>query len=225
MAWLYQANGTAKGIQIGNEEWCHQLAIGTDWTKIRVGVRIALPTNQAFAGSPIGPTMMLGMCQGTSNIFKSATCAEFMGVGLGTLGVADFTYATSPGVHVTNARPIWVTKLNGVQTIHSTGSSAYYISATNTVRTVAFVDILKNGGTSYTVTGWMPSTTTQGTTDNTYGVFVGSMENNTTPTNANSQGAIAVTYAGPGLFDSLYFSWGKSVPALTVFDMMAARIL
>ena len=224
MAWLYQATSTAKGIQMGNEEWGHTLAIGTNWTKLRIGWRGYCQTLMAFKGHVFG-TAVIGVCTGTAQMFKSPICTEFMGLGMGNSSVPDWTFATSPANHVINTRPVMQTKLNGAFVAQNTGSAAEYISALAAARTQMFVDITKNGSGSYTIQGWLPGNTTQATTDNTYNQFIGSMENNTTPTNCSATVASTFNWAGAGLMDTMYFSWAKSVPVLVTCDLAACRLL
>jgi hypothetical protein len=225
MAWLYQANSSTKGIQMGNEEWCHRMQIGTNWTKLRIGVRIAVPAIQNFDG-PVTGTFILGVTQGTQNVYKSPICTEFMGFVLGNAAVSNWVYGVNGNPYVTNTRPVVVSKLNGALTAHATGSASYYISAVNTVRTMAFVDITKTSATSYLIAPFAPGNTTQAVADNGMGNFIWSMESNTTPLNcsAASTGTIS-NWTGPGLMDSIYFGWERSVPPITLFDIAACRVL
>lgn len=226
MAWLYQAQTSTKALQLGNEEYGHRLAIGTNWTRLRIGCHIAVPGLQSFDGN-LPFCFMLGLCRGTTAMFKSPNCEEFLGLTLGNSSISSFTYGTSPGPHFFNGRPSVVSKVGSVITLHTGLSANYYFSALASVRTVAFIDITKNGSAgTITFTAWMPGTTTQATTDNTYSVFMQSMENNTTPTNANSVvGNTTVTHPGDGLFDTIYIGWNKSYPALNVYELCACRVL
>lgn len=224
MAWLYQAHSSTKGIQMGNEEWGHRMEIGTNWTKIRVGCRIMVNAIQAFDGPDTG-CLALGVCHGTEQMFKSPTCTEFMGFVLGNSTTPNWSYAVSTTAYASNPRPHPITIQNGVRTNRNTGSAFYYVSAADTVRTVAYVDITKNSATNYTIAPWMPGNTTQAQADNSFAAFIWSMENNTTPLNANTIITGTFDYTGPGLMDSLYFGWGKSVPAITLFDLAACRLL
>lgn len=223
MAWLYQAQTTTKGIQLGNEEWGHTLAIGTNWTKLRVGARIALSHYQSFDGSPLG-TLLIGMCQGTAAMFKASNCTEFIGFRLSNSTVTTYTFATSPGLHFSNTRPDFISKVGPNITVHTGFSAAEYIGGSTSVRTMVFVDLQKNGGSSITMTVYIPGNTTQGTTDNGMGNFIQSMENNTTPLNCGTLGPTVCTHPGAGLLDTIYFGWNKAMPPITLFDFAAARI-
>jgi hypothetical protein len=224
MAWLYQANTTTKGVQFGNEEWGHPLEIGTNWTKLRVGCRIAIPYDKTFDSTTLG-SLVFGLCQGTSAMWKSNNCTEFLGFRLGNATSPSYTYGTSPGPHFFIGRPEYVSKVGGAITVHTGFSANEYISGTASVRTMAFMDFTKNGGSSWTCTGYIPGNTTQATTDNGFTGFIQSMENNTTPLNCNTLTTTTFNHPGAGLLDTLYFSWQKSVPPIILFDLAAARIL
>lgn len=224
MAWLYQANTSTKGIQMGNEEWSHRMSIGTNWTKLRIGVRIAVPTVQGFDG-PVTGSFILGVTQGTQNVFKSPTCTEFMGFVLGNVSTSSWSYGVNGTGYVFNPRPVVINKLEGVVTVRNTGSANYYISANNNVRTMAFVDITKNSATNYTIAPFLPGNTTQAVADNGLTNFIWSMESNTTPLNCNTVVTGTFDYTGPGLMDSIYFGWERSVPPITLFDIAACRVL
>lgn len=224
MAWLYQATTTSKGIQMGNEEFAHTLSIGTNWTKLRLGWRGYVSTLLSFNANPLG-TIILGVCTGTQELYKSPICTEFMGFNVSSTIALTWTFANSPANHVANPRPNSITKLNGAFTIQGTASQNAYISAVSTARTQMFVDITKNSATNYTIQTWMPGNTTQATTDNTFNSFISAIENNTTPTNCATQGASTFSWAGPGLMDTMYFGWQKSIPVLTTLDICACRLI
>jgi hypothetical protein len=224
MAWLYQARSDTKAIQIGNEEFGHTLAIGTNWVKIRLGMRLACPAIQTFDGNlPVG--LAFGMTQGTAAMFKSPNCAEFLGLILGNSTSSTFTYSASPGPNLANSRPNFASKVGAVMTTHTAFSANFFLSALNTVRAMAFVDLTKVAGSSWTISAWMPGTTTQATTDNTYAQWMQAMENNTTPSaNVNLINTNTVTHTGAGLLDTIYFSWNKSTPPITIFEIGAVRV-
>jgi hypothetical protein len=228
MAWLYQAQTATKGIQLGNEEYGHTMEIGNDWTRLRIGCRIAIPFNQSFDGGGAFPSIgcfALGLCQGTANMLKSPDCTEFLGLILGNSAVTTFTYATSPAAHFFNGRPSYISKIGATITSHVTVSANQFISGSNTVRSVVTIDILKNGGSSFTLVGCMPTNATQGTTDNGYSGFLQSMESNTTPANTAQLTTTTLTHPGQGLLDTVYFGWGKSTPPITLFDLCVCRVI
>lgn len=224
MAWLFQARSDTKAIQLGNEEWGHTLAIGTNFTKIRIGMRISCPAIQSFDGNlPIA--FVLGMTQGTAAMFKSPQCTEFLGLVLGNSTTPTWTYSASPGPNVTNPRPNFASKVGAVLTTHTGLSANYYVSANPAVRTMAFIDFTKNGGSSWTIAAWMPGNTTQGSTDNTFAQWAAAMENNTTPSsNVNSIFSTTVTHTGANLLDTVYFSWNKCFPPFNIYEIGAVRV-
>ena len=132
---------TDKAIQIGNEEILRPLSIGTNWQKIRVGIRIGLyGPAQVITGCFIG----FGVCTG-NNGWKGNNVQEWIGAGFGNLIESSiYTYVIASPPYYTNGGISMpgVTRLNGVTTVRTGASQTGYLAANvATTRTMYFVDI------------------------------------------------------------------------------------
>jgi hypothetical protein len=214
---------TDLAIQIGNEEILRPLSIGTNWQKIRIGVRMGFT---GAASNITGSFITFGVCTGNSG-WKSPGTVEWVGAALGsTVDNSLYTYVIATPPYYTNGGVSMpgLTKINGVATVRTGSSTTSYISANVlTARTAMYVDIQK--GTPYTVITYNPNSVANAQTDITTSVFTQGMETDGTPTGITGPATGTWTHPGAGLMDTVSVAWNRSVPALNIFDIAVARIL
>lgn len=210
-----------RAIQLGNEEFGRTMSIGTNWTKIRIGIRCAVNG----VGGLINAGLALGVCQGTTNMYKSVTCTDFVGIHFGiTPDNSTFTFVlTSPAYYTQGSVSLpTITKVNGTLTNRSGQNTTSYLgSAPGTTAVVGYVDILK--GSSYTVTPYWPNSVGNVQTNSTALQFITGMETDGTPSNVAAYTAATYAYTGAGLFDTVNVSWSRSTPTLTIFNLAVCR--
>jgi hypothetical protein len=214
---------TDKGIQIGNEEILRPMSIGTNWQKIRVGIRLGITGPAApITGCFIG----YGVCTGL-NGWKNNNIQEWVGAGFGNLiesSVYTYTIATPPYYTNGGITMPGLTRINGVTTVRTGSSTTGYLPANAlTTRTAYYVDIQK--GTPYTVITYQASSIGNAQTDITQSLFIQGMESDSTPTGTTSPVSGTWTHPGPGLMDTVSVHWNRSTPAMNIFDIAVARIL
>lgn len=214
---------TDKGFQIGNEEFLRPLSIGSNWQKIRIGLRLGFT---GPAGNLAGSFIAYGVCAGNSG-WKSPSTVEWVGAGFGaTLNNTTYTYVVAtPGYYTAGgiSNP-GITRINGVNTVRTGSSQTGYVSANVLLsRSVMFVDIQK--GTPYTIICYNSNSIANVQTDVTKVQFLQGMESDGTPTGTTSPVTSTWTHPGPGLMDTLSVSWNRSIPALNIFDVAVAKIL
>jgi hypothetical protein len=211
-----------KDLQIGNEEILRPLSIGTNWQKIRIGVRMGIHGS----GNVVGAGFAFGVCTGNSG-YKTNLTTEWVGAHFGNLVDAStytYTIAAPPYYTVGSISFAALTKLAGVATLRGGATQTSYLSALpTTARTMMFIDIAK--GTPYTVTTYNPASVANVQTDATTSLFLQGMETDGTPTGITLPGSTTWTHPGPGLMDTLSVTWNRSVPAMNIFDIAVARIL
>jgi hypothetical protein len=63
-------------MAISNDQIGRTLKIGSNWTKLAIGMRVGIPGSTTIVGAGFA----MGMCNGTTNMFKSATTNNFFGI-------------------------------------------------------------------------------------------------------------------------------------------------
>lgn len=92
-------------ISISNDQIGRTFQIGSNWTRLAVGVRIGIDANVTLTNTGFA----FGMCSGTTNMFKSATTNNFFGIT--STGPATFS-ANTFSLPFFAARRVGVTETN-----------------------------------------------------------------------------------------------------------------
>jgi len=218
------ATDTKKGISLGNEEWVRGLTIGTNWSRLRIGILCA--ANPDGTNNINGCSYALGVCSGTSNPFGAASTANFIGGGR-SAGVLTYTAgAGNPYYTVTST-----TTLRRVGAITST-SGVGTLAFASTVGAVQrrwpfYVDVVK-GSPNYTVLGYHYDQTTPATTFSINSFLDATEQVSAVP---NLSGTLLATLLNSavacdestGVFDTVDFFWNKSLYPVEVYALAVAR--
>jgi hypothetical protein len=221
-------------LALANEEFVRTLAIGNDWTKLRLGVLLAVTPNGTSALG--GTTFMLGVCSGKTSPFGAASTTNFVGAALhtGTPGATTGTlgYGTSGDNPYFVSDGTWPAARVGTTLNSGTGDGTTVVFTANTGstqrRSPLFVDIQK-GSPNYTITRWVPSAAQAQflTGDCTPVEFLAALEA-TPPTwlNLNLTGLVATVAASeaPGALDTFDVLWNKTVSPLEIYALAAYRL-
>lgn len=202
-----------KRLSLGNEEYGRKMSFGSDWGKVRIGVRFGIYRNPAST-SITTANLVIGLSEGTDLMYKSPSCRDFIGFFFSNpIPDATFTAASSPPqlyYAMGNPDGYFVSRVNGVTSSLTTGGPAFAIGGDPAAYlTPIFIDVLKNSPTSVTVsirrnTSFISSTQEQ---------FMKGMEDEVnyaglgTTTNTGT-----LAYAGNSRWDSVCISWNKSAP-------------
>jgi len=222
-----------KYLTLANEEFVRTLGIGTNWTKLRLGILWAITPDgtNALPSSAI----VLGLCSGKTNPYGAANTTNFVGAELHTNApnstTGSLTYSVISGQPWYTSSGSWPATRVGATISSASGQGNTFLIATNTGsiqrRSPLFVDIQK-GSPNYTITRWLPqsSTTAYQTADMSPAEFLSSLEL-ATPTWVNialtgSVGTIA-TSEGPGVFDTFDFFWNKSLFPAEIYAVAVYR--
>src|SRR5664279_1558518 len=85
-----------KYLTLANEEFVRTLAIGSDWTRLRLGLLLALSTDGT--SDLQGADLVWGLCAGKTNPFGAASTTNFLGMKFGTsFGPELLTYNANAG--------------------------------------------------------------------------------------------------------------------------------
>ena len=150
-----------KYLTLANEEYARTLAIGSDWTKLRLGLLAALSTDGT--NDLQGTSLAWGLCAGKTNPFGAASTTNFLGLKFGAYADSDslFYNANSGNPYFWSYRGA-MTKIGATRSIVNGNLVEFHRLATNTGalprRTALFMEIAK-GSPYFGVTMWsMPLT-------------------------------------------------------------------
>lgn len=223
MAFIVETISLDRSLQFGNEEFGRVLSMGTNWSMLRIGVRMAVNTT----GGIIRGGFVMGVCQGSTNMYKSLNTTDFMGMCFGgNIDVSDYLFTVGPPGYISYSGqlPI-ITRVGSTTTLKGGNNPGAFMSAQpNTTVSNMFVDITK--GSSYSVAAYIPTSAGNAQANTSLSTFLTSMENDTAvPTNTAAAGAITFVYSGAGLFDTVNIAWNHSVPSVTIYDLAVCRFL
>ena len=216
-------------LQLGAEEITRPIGFGSQWTKIRIGVRMACLVGSTFAG----PGFYCGVCVGSKG-FKAIDCTDAVGAWLGTVNPMDtqtYTYnaqgyTTAFGVGSAKFRKVGasITAVSNIAGSYNFSIVAYPL--TNTNYSGFYLDILRLSPTLTRLSSWGQSSNAA-IYNLTRSQHLANMENEQTLT-ASGQALtpsgdenIATTNAA---WDTVFVGWGRSVPVLEIRDLTVLRI-
>lgn len=224
MAFIVETITGDRRLQLGNEDFVRPMLIGTNWKKIRIGLRWAFNDT---GGDILTAGFVAGVCQGTQYSYSSPSCTDFIGVSLpggatpDTISLVRLTstavYYASPG----NANGATIhKKVGAVTTVVAMGLNygAYTNAVPSSYRSLYFIEITK-GAPNYTVGVWNQY---QHQTDFSRATFIGMMDNESAPAPLAATSATPA-YSGNGLFDSVCLRWNKSTPTVEISDLTVVR--
>lgn len=218
-----------KRIVVSNSQWARPLPMGSNWTKIRFGLRWHIRDSGAnLAGTP---RMALGFCNGSTNLFGDATTTNFVG-----LRTNETTWTrTSANRYLVNGSTWQLTKK--VNTTITTGLGLWTTTqwgiglgaaVPSADRTVFFFDLTK-GSPNYTFDGFSWQNTGAAPADVSKATFLEQMEVAGTPSipghaMSNVTQTLAVDESA-GVFDHCTFFWDRTTPEMEICDIAIARLL
>ena len=233
MAYISEPVAGDKRIQLGNEEYGRTFAFGTNWTKIRVSA--LCEWNKPMA-TVVTQGLIMGVCEGTTNMYRSATCTDFIGIANGAVTPPlKEVWTLTSGTHYLRtsgaAAPRYISRIGGVSTVGAmTNNQAMAIaSQPSTIHQYFALDITKNTSTSITLS-FTTQTAAAIATDCTFANALSNAENTafTSPTPAlSAPSTVTLAYAGSSLWNSVNFVWDVSipipVPALSINTILVTR--
>jgi hypothetical protein len=224
MAEIVQTIVGDQALRLYNEQFGRRMNIGAAWGKIRVGVRFVISATSAINDSGL----VLGVSQGTTNMFRSASCEDFIGGHMGaTLQNTDWVYNAGPPAFASSGgfSTLALNKIGPtVVSVAPGGSTTTYMPVAPT-RGIFAVDIEKSFN-QMRVTPRTVGTQALGQTDLNFGNFVQNMENDVTmlPVFGQSQNVILVPYtAGRFAWDSVNVDWNNGAQPIEISDLVVIR--
>jgi hypothetical protein len=219
-------------IQLGAEEIVRAMEIGTNWTKIRIGMRLCLPSSASFTGLDFS----VGVCQGS----KGKTPVDTVdAVGIQVGGNSNpmsllWTYAVSLptyGYFTHNYSGAHAFRKVGNQLTNSVTGGGYvtYIVAPpflNTNRSAYYVDITKSPG-SLVISNWQPPSGNPVMADvSRYAHLVNMESENAITVSGQSYQANSIvlnSVGGSFAWGSVFLTWNRSMPVVEINDLTVLR--
>lgn len=230
MAIIVEQYASDMAIQLGREHLFRKFSFGTNWQRIRVGVRASMtaPSATVIAGYFNGP--ILGLCTGPIGPFSPATvdCIfdNFWGVNSATIAGASpnlyYDLGSSGWNHVSYQK-VGVTQ--GNSGTFSFGRTCIGANP-GALRSFFAFDVTKGaiGATTYTA-NWYYQINTQATVDFSHNAFLTAMATDGTPANTTNTSR-SDGYCGLRTvkdWDTLLIGSWRNLPTITIFDMAVVR--
>lgn len=225
-----------KAVQLGiGEEFVRPLSFGNQWSKIRIGMRLAINGN-ANLGAGL-QRLGFGLCNGNQLTYKSSSCVSWVGISWGINPGAAWTYDAVNNwyaVYSGGSVSYVTTKVGATVTDTSTGNNTpHYISGTlRNAPSIIMTQIDRVSSSSYSVKGYMPGGVQVASTPSFYDLMR-CMEDEEMNTIAN--GGYGRTFVDHNLssatatgvsstLDTLSFFWERaSLPTIEVSDLCVLR--
>jgi hypothetical protein len=156
-------------IVLSNSEATRLPLIGSDWTKVRLGVRLSVGASANITGNP---RIAIGLCTGVADGFGRTATTHFAGV---RMSGASFNYTAGPPAYLTASAAgamVCCKRISGTTTNGSAVSSAATMlsSSVSSRRSCLFVEITR-GSPNFTFQLGAPTTAAAVQTDITLAKF------------------------------------------------------
>lgn len=215
-------------MTLANEEFVRTLAIGSNWTRLRLGILVAFTPDGT--NNIAGAVLALGMSAGVNNPFGAALTDNFYGGSmLGAATGQTMLYNAGGGNPYFTTGGV-VNQIKRVGGVTSTGSSAGIPDvATNTGttqrRTAMFLELIK--GVSNSVASFTMSVAIA-QTDCPFYAFLDAMETTSPVIAGNSYGNLQASSfedisEAAGALDTFNVFWNKSAFPLEIYGMAVYR--
>jgi len=213
-----------RALELGNEEFIRPLAFGNQWQRLRIALRLVT----TWTGSGVtGAQFVVGVCAGTTDGYKSANTADFVGMHWGGVFNGNLTAVAGPPNHYLsfNNGFLFIRRIGSTNTTASAAAGPPRVSA-GTYRGHWVFDVLK-GSPNYTVKGFA-ITGVPALDIGTRWQHWFDTKDESAVLNAGEPGGSSYTslaYSGAGFFDCLSISWNQSSPLIQISDITVTRTL
>lgn len=223
MAEIIQFTAGRQSLRLYDEQFGRRMEIGCAWGKIRVLVRFTVEATSTINSSGL----VVGVSQGTTDMFRSANCTDFIGANFGnTLQATTWTYNAGPPAYASSGglTPIAVRKIGASTTTVPPGGGINVYTAISPTRGVFGCDIEKSDG-AMKVKPLGCGTIPLAQTDFNFGNLYYNADNDlsTTALIGHSPNVVTVPYSGQYAFDSVNIDWNNGIQPLVVNDILVVR--
>jgi hypothetical protein len=222
MAFIYNVSSDRR-IQLCAEELVRTLAIGSSWSRLRLGIRLRFNGLCIDTGGTGNGALAVGLCRGSAGFYDPYT-VDYIGFSQGTSTQAggSWTYAVERSSTTDHAL---FKKVGASVTASSAGSSAtLYIAANNFNHSVLYLDVTR-GSPNYTLVGYSLTVGAVASDWSRTSFFTGLETESPITGMAAVNTTTAMAYSGDGYFDSISVLWSRCVPTIDISDIAVCRFL
>lgn len=203
------------------------LSIGTNWTKVRVGIRFSLLDTGAELTST--PMLAMGVCSGTANPVNNGSATTDNFVGMRTTATSWTRNAGPPPYYLNGAYTVRAAKRVGTTWGYTAGTNnfwyAWYIPTGTGLRQMLCVDVTK-GSPNFTINMFARGNNSP-QSDITKEDFLGKVAL-ADPGNWNGHylgtpNTVAVDEATNGYLNAANVAWDRSNPKIEISDLAVVR--
>lgn len=225
MATIIQSVASEKAAEMTNSTWARPIAIPSNWTKLRVGVRCRC--NDLGFGPSGTPRFAVGLSNGTTNIIGDASATHFVGVITDTV---TWQYSGGTNGVYFGISPKPYKQVNGVDTFGTALSADARLQflATNTSCCFWFIEIIK-GSPNYTFNIFANIAAVVGGGGPTAGQFLSNLQAaaggcvQTSHAYGTSQ-TLAVNEGANGTLNAVNVWWNQAAFFIDLYDVGIALI-
>jgi hypothetical protein len=222
MAFIVEQFPTDNGIQLGYEELIRPFSFGTDWTRVRVGMRYALNGTQSI----VPTSVKVGICVGNQATLTNTTVSALWARSEGNASLMTWSGTTPNFFYDTTGAFTGffyerIGSTNNILGNPSQSRSAWSANPT-ALRSIMMLDITKLAAAQITFTYYY-LTNVQVVTDWTHAAFLAAMANDGTPTGTTAIAQSPNVTRTQKDWNSMFIGWTRSTPAMCVYDMAVAR--
>jgi hypothetical protein len=221
MADIVEIAAGDRRLQLGKEEFGRTFQFGTKWIKLRLGFLATWQYTLATFSSA-GP--VFGICQGTTDMYRSASCTDFIGVGWSSnypvvsTWTGNTTRYTHPGSSFTHK---FISNIGGVEATTAGIVVAGNIDAAPTIHQMFLVDVTKQPGRVVLQARTHSAAGTDCNLDNFYRNMQN--ESNTMSPAQGTTTTTGVTYTGNALWDTVNIVWDRWNPLMQISGVLVMR--
>lgn len=214
-----------KRIVLQNSNFGRQwtATLGTNWTKVRVALRVIM--NNTGANLTSSPKFFVGMCKSTNNLFLDATSSNCYGAFTTS---ATWTHNAGPPTYYGTLTLVPAVRVGVNQTNGGNLTTAFRFKsdATTTNRVMLFVDVVKPAGasTNFTVTVFYPNGTTALDTPLTDFLLQAPLASPSFTGHATSSTIGCPLDENNGYLDTATVAWDRSTPTIEVCDIAVVKL-
>lgn len=232
MAYITEQFVGDRSVQLGCEDFVRPMPWGTNWTKIRIGIRLATNGYATIGGwSGCAPFPRIGVCTGSQATWAGTSTDCMVWTALTWNGTGNYSGSAPNNYYFFTGGSTNVAMFQKVGSafnyLASYWSASVCWSANPTaLRSCWFLDIYKpsNAFNNITATVYLPNST-QVLVDCTRSNYLAMLENETAP--ANLTGTGGANYGTMSRtnkdWDSVFVAGMRAVPTTEFFDISLVR--
>lgn len=209
-------------LQLGDEEFTRTFGFRTNWSKVRLGVRMCFTDSGSDIASA---SILMGICEGPVG-FKSADTAGYIGIAPGTTYPTNWAREGANNIYRAAINDTVVTKFGGSisQVNHYIANLSYTVGYLPTYSAMYWFCDFRKSGTNIIVHSYNTYSPMAGGGNRTLNQFYAAMDQENAIASISVYTDVSVAYGSTiDKLDTFSFVWEKAVPKIELSDVMVMR--